>query len=150
MSTRLYPLYQRGNPQLRIFLPNFWMKLIRPKHKIPSNAVQFIVSPEMTKLDVKQYLEKIYNVPVVQVSISNRLGQFRKLEGKGYIVKDDDIKYAFVTLPKDMVFEFPNLLPEEKQKELSDQMKEIELARDTYKKDQERFKDRPGVPTWFN
>ena len=52
--------------------------------------------------------------------------------------------------PKEVKFEFPNLLPEERKKEQSDQMKEIERVRDTYRKDQERFKDRPGVPTWFN
>lgn len=75
MSTRLYPLYQRGNPQLRVLLPNFWMKLIPPKHKLPPNTVQFIVSPEMTRFDVKQYLEKIYKVPVVDVRIANRLGK---------------------------------------------------------------------------
>ncbi|KAF0287307.1 putative 39S ribosomal protein L23, mitochondrial [Amphibalanus amphitrite] len=149
MSTRLYPLYQRGNPQLRIFLPNFWMKLLKPTHPIPSNAVQFMVSPEMTKHDVKQYLEKIYNVPVVEVNIANKMGKLRRTD-KGYIVKDDDLKYAFVTLPKDMTFEFPNLMSEEKKQERSDQMKEIERVKDTYKKDQDRFKDRPGVPTWFN
>ncbi|XP_043196526.1 probable 39S ribosomal protein L23, mitochondrial [Amphibalanus amphitrite] len=149
MSTRLYPLYQRGNPQLRIFLPNFWMKLLKPTHPIPPNAVQFMVSPEMTKHDVKQYLEKIYNVPVVEVNIANKMGKLRRTD-KGYIVKDDDLKYAFVTLPKDMTFEFPNLMSEEKKQERSDQMKEIERVKDTYKKDQDRFKDRPGVPTWFN
>ena len=49
-----------------------------------------------------------------------------------------------------MTFEFPNLQPEEKKQELSDQMKEIDRVRDTYKKEQDKFKDRPGVPTWFN
>ena len=27
--TSSYPLYRRGNPQLRVYLPNFWMKLAR-------------------------------------------------------------------------------------------------------------------------
>jgi hypothetical protein len=40
MSTRWYPIYQRGNPQLRIFLPNFWMKLVQlEKISAPSNKV---------------------------------------------------------------------------------------------------------------
>ena len=65
-------------------------------------------------------------------------------------MKDDDVKYAFVTLPKDMTFEFPNLLPEEKKQEQTDQMKEIDRVRETYRKDQARYRDRPGVPTWFN
>ena len=60
-----YPLYRRGNPQLRIYLPNFWMKLLNPEKQFvraPPNRVTFEVSPEMTKLDVKNYLEKIYKV----------------------------------------------------------------------------------------
>jgi len=104
----------------------------------------------MTKHDVKQYLEKIYNVPVVQVNISNRLGEFRAVQGKNYIVKDEDVKYAYVTLPKDMAFEFPKLVPEEKKQEMSDSLKEMDQAKETHRKDQERFRDRPGVPTWFN
>lgn len=53
---------------------------------------------EMTKFDIKNYLEKIYNVPVVDVKTKITLGKFKKDVGKGYIIKDDDIKYAFVTL----------------------------------------------------
>ena len=55
MSTRWYPIYQRGNPQRRVFLPNFWMKLVKEKNdiKTPPNRIQFIVSSEMTKMDAK-------------------------------------------------------------------------------------------------
>jgi large subunit ribosomal protein L23 len=50
-----------------VFLPNFWLKLVRPKHKLPPNVVQFIVSIQMTKHDIRNYLEKIYKIPVVDV-----------------------------------------------------------------------------------
>lgn len=50
MSTRWYPLYRRGNPQLRVFLPNFWMKIVKPEHKQPENIVTFHVSLEMVSL----------------------------------------------------------------------------------------------------
>ena len=43
------------------------MKLIRPIEKQPPNIVHFIVSMEMTKYDVKNYLEKIYKIPVVDI-----------------------------------------------------------------------------------
>nr|XP_034833417.1 probable 39S ribosomal protein L23, mitochondrial isoform X1 [Maniola hyperantus] len=98
MSTRWYPIYQRGNPQLRVFLPNFWMKLVRPSANQQPNLVEFHCSMEMTKHDIKNYLEKIYNVPVIDVKTRIALGKFRKDIGKGYIVKDDDIKFAYVTL----------------------------------------------------
>ena len=68
MSTRWYPLFQRGNPQLRVFLPNFWMKLVKPKAlRTPPNVLHFKVSPEMTRLDIRNYLQQIYKLPVVNV-----------------------------------------------------------------------------------
>lgn len=53
---------------------------------------------EMTKYDIKNYLEKIYNVKVVDVRTRIALGETRRVPGKGYVIKDDDIKYAFITL----------------------------------------------------
>merc|ERR1712213_268505 len=76
MSSRWYPLYNRGNPQLRIFLPNFWMKLVKNKDiKLPPNVVTFQVSSEMTRVDVKNYLERIYKVPVLNVKTINTIGR---------------------------------------------------------------------------
>ena len=51
------------------------MKLVKPSHTLLPNQVQFVVSSQMTKLDVKQYLEKIYNLPVIHVSTYNRMGK---------------------------------------------------------------------------
>ena len=72
--------------------------------KLPPNHVVFQVSPEMTKLDVKNYLEKIYKVPVYNVMTRNVTGEVKK---PGFLdpdfditplYKEDDIKYAYVTL----------------------------------------------------
>lgn len=52
------------------------MKLDKPEFELLPNQVQFVVSPEMTRLDVKQYLEKIYNVPVVHVSTFIKMGTY--------------------------------------------------------------------------
>ena len=38
-----YPIYQAGDPQLRVFLPLFWMKVIRPKYRTPPDMVHFEV-----------------------------------------------------------------------------------------------------------
>uniref|UniRef100_A0A673VX42 Large ribosomal subunit protein uL23m n=1 Tax=Salmo trutta TaxID=8032 RepID=A0A673VX42_SALTR len=59
-----YPLYQIGNPQLRIFRPPFSLTLVRPGKEQPQDTVQFRIPMEMTKCDVRNYLEKLYNVPV--------------------------------------------------------------------------------------
>lgn len=102
MSTRWYPLYQRGSPQLRVFLPNFWLKLIRPERRQPENIVTFNVSMEMVRIfqfysftsfirgfvifqtiyDVKNYLTNIYKLPVQEVRTRIALGKTRRDRGK--------------------------------------------------------------------
>lgn len=98
MSTRWYPIYQRGGPQLRVFLPNFWMKVIRPTEVQPENVVTFSCSMEMTKYDVKNYLEKIYKIPVVDVRTRIATGETKKDQIYGYVTKAEDAKIAYVTL----------------------------------------------------
>lgn len=58
------------------------MKLVKPSHNLLPNQVQFIVSSEMTKLDVKQYLEKIYDIPVINVTTFNKMGKILSLHVK--------------------------------------------------------------------
>ncbi|XP_015176204.1 PREDICTED: 39S ribosomal protein L23, mitochondrial [Polistes dominula] len=144
MSTRWYPLYQKGNPQLRIFLPNFWLKLIEPKHKQPKNVVQFECSMEMTKFDVINYLEKIYNVKPVDVRTRIALGKCKKLHGRYYVIKEDDVKLAYVILDKKESFTFPDLFPQKENK--------TESALDEVKQDFKLYlKDckEPSEPGWF-
>jgi len=133
MSTRIYPLYQRGNPQLRVFLPNFWMKVVKAPNnqRNPPNVVNFHVSPEMTKLDVKNYLEKIYKLPVVNVRTfiagghtHESLPSWRTDQTEGYfrqkgtasLYKDDDVKMVRVTFPTDFKFEHPEVTKNPKEK----------------------------------
>lgn len=98
MSSRWYPLYQRGNPQLRVFLPNFWLKIVRPVPEQPANVVQFACSMEMTKHDVKNYLEKIYDIKVMDVRTRIALGKTKRDQVVGYVTKEEDTKLAYVTL----------------------------------------------------
>ncbi|CAK1580924.1 unnamed protein product [Parnassius mnemosyne] len=149
MSTRWYPIYQRGNPQLRVFLPNFWMKMVRPHPKQLPNIVHFQCSMEMTKYDIKNYLEKIYNIPVVDVRTKITLGRFRKDYGQGYIVKDDDVKYAYIVLPKDMTFKFPEIFDSKKNDE-EENMKSLDEAKKNFSDYLEKNKDRTDVPSWFS
>lgn len=72
------------------------MKLVKPQHNQPKNVVEFHVSMEMTKIDVKNYLEKIYNVYPVYVNTRIALGKTHMPEK--FVVKEDDIKIAYVVL----------------------------------------------------
>ena len=150
MSTRFYPIYQLGNPQLRIFLPNFWMKLVKPEEPQPPNVVQFITHTGMTNYDIKNYLEKIYNVKVVHVQSDLEDGKIRPAFKNGYLVKEDDFRRAYVTLPRDVKFEFPSL---ESEKKKADEIKEREDHLEQIKKMNRAFakqkKGRIDVPAWL-
>ncbi|XP_064921243.1 large ribosomal subunit protein uL23m isoform X4 [Columba livia] len=94
----VYPLFQLGGPQLRIFRPNFFMLAVRPGVPQPEDTVQFRVSMEMTKVDIKNYLEKIYNVPVATVRTRIQYGANNKRNHKNQRVKKPDYKVAYVQL----------------------------------------------------
>ncbi|KOC68461.1 putative 39S ribosomal protein L23, mitochondrial [Habropoda laboriosa] len=145
MSTRWYPLYQKGNPQLRVFLPNFWLKLVKPERNQPNNIIQFHCSMEMTRFDVKNYLEKIYDIHPIQVNTRIALGKTHK--PTNFVVKDDDVKIAYVTLPKGETFTFPNVLPEDNtdKSQLKETMNEHKKNFQDFKGDSKM----PGFPTWF-
>lgn len=72
--------------------------MIRPEHAQPENVVNFAVSMEMTKFDVKNYLTEIYKVPVVEVRTRIAAGKSKQHPNFRYVVKNDDVKIAYVTL----------------------------------------------------
>jgi len=160
MSTRWYPLYAAGAPQLRVFLPNFWMKMVKPYTPQPPNKVQFHVSMEMTKFDVKNYLEKIYKVKVMAAQLQVSDGRYvspHKPEGqdayhlgKRKMRKMPDFKIAYVTLAEDEKFEFPEIFPEDKQEKMDNQQKEqgAHFKRDAIIQSNRDW-DRAGTPGWF-
>lgn len=51
------------------------MKIVRSEEPLPPNMVLFQTSIEMTQYDVKNYLEKIYKVPVVEVKTTIKMGE---------------------------------------------------------------------------
>jgi len=157
MTTRIHRLWQPGNPQRRVFLPNFWMKLVRTptvgEQRLPRNCAKFQVPLQMTRLDVRQYLEKIYDLPVRDVTTyveqgditwSNRADtQYRRA-----VWKKDDRKYAIVVMERSANFIFPDLFPadqdetnqiEQSKKTVADFSKPAELA----------LRNRKGIGKWL-
>ncbi|AWP08728.1 putative 39S ribosomal protein L23 mitochondrial isoform 2 [Scophthalmus maximus] len=94
----LYPLYQLGNPQLRIFRPKWSLTLVRPGKEQPPDTVQFRIPMVMTKCDLKGYLEKIYNVPVGTIRTRIQFGSNKKRNHLNQRVKQPDFKVAYVQL----------------------------------------------------
>lgn len=125
---------------------------------------------EMTKHDVKNYLEKVYNVPVVEVRTRIGMGRTKRDMKVGYVTKEEDDKFAYVTLvcfswnvpnkasvkciynfqPKEHKFVFPELFPAEAKQQQEDDSKSLDQSKELFKKYQERNKDRPGTPGWFS
>ena len=123
--------------------------MVKSERDTPKNHTHFQVHPQMSKLDVKQYLEKMYNVSVLDV-------RTRIVEGKPIyhfseryqIGREDDKKFAFVTMGNGETFEFPEMfkdikLPYQKNEEDYYRMKDEEL------KIEQKNWDRLSVPPWF-
>ncbi|KAJ8271461.1 hypothetical protein COCON_G00103200 [Conger conger] len=146
----LYPLYQFGNPQLRVFRSNFFLTLVRPGREQPPDTVQFRIPIEMTKFDVKNYLQKIYSVPVATVRTRIQYGTNKKRNHLNQRVKTPDYKVAYVQLGQQQTFEFPDIFPEKDTKAAEGTMEDLQ---DKFMEDEkQRQKGDPrrgGVTDWF-
>ncbi|PNJ16428.1 LOW QUALITY PROTEIN: MRPL23 isoform 3 [Pongo abelii] len=94
----VYPLYQLGGPQLRVFRTNFFIQLVRPGVAQPEDTVQFRIPMEMTRVDLRNYLESIYNVPVAAVRTRVQHGSNRRRDHRNVRIKKPDYKVAYVQL----------------------------------------------------
>lgn len=90
---------------VRVFFPNMYMSLLSIRwlgHKTRPVQAVFRVEPKMNKLEIREYLRKIYGLPVVKVMTANFLGKRKRLTGKrkqvGYA--RPDFKKAVVTFEK--------------------------------------------------
>ncbi|XP_068964723.1 large ribosomal subunit protein uL23m isoform X2 [Petaurus breviceps papuanus] len=139
----LYPLYQAGNPQLRIFRTNFFIQLVRPGTAQPEDTVQFRIPMEMTRVDLKNYLQKVYDVPVAAVRTRIQHGSNKKRDHRNVRIKQPDYKVAYVQL-------FPDLFPE---KDRSPEAGSVDDIQNQFMEDErQRQKGEPrrgGVPDWF-
>lgn len=105
----------------------------------------------MTDRDVKNYLEQIYKVPVMNVRMVPKDAKIKRSR-KGYLIKEgDDYCSAYVQMPAGMNFEFPDLFPKEKRDE------EQKIHDDTFDAEKkvekeflEVYQKAKDVPTWFS
>mmetsp|Transcript_9391 Transcript_9391/g.11787 ORF Transcript_9391/g.11787 Transcript_9391/m.11787 type:complete len:123 (-) Transcript_9391:139-507(-) len=87
--------------QYKIFLPDMPITLIGAQSatEVSPARATFRVLPKMTKHEVKEYLTKIYDLPVKKVNTANYMGKYKRALGKRKIIyyKYRDFKKAFVT-----------------------------------------------------
>lgn len=60
---------------VKIMFPSFYMRLVGINTSAKPAQAVFHVPPAMTKTEVKEYLKKIYNVPVLKVFTANFHGK---------------------------------------------------------------------------
>ena len=60
---------------VKVWFPNMFMKLINVRTTCTPAVAKLQVSPRMTKTEVKEYLRKIYQINVLDVSTANFLGK---------------------------------------------------------------------------
>ncbi|XP_075996839.1 large ribosomal subunit protein uL23m [Genypterus blacodes] len=152
MATKrlLFSVYQLGNPQLRIFRPNWFLTLVRPGKEQPPDTVQFRIPMEMTRCDVRNYLQKIYNVPVGAIRTRIQFGSNKKRNHLNQKVKQPDFKVAYVQLGQGQTFTFPDIFPEKDSAPAEGSMEEIqEKYLDDEKQRQKLDPRRGGVTEWF-
>ncbi|KAM4617696.1 large ribosomal subunit protein uL23m [Discoglossus pictus] len=146
----LYPLYQLGNPQLRVFRTNLTMTLVRPGKEQPPDTVQFRIPLEMTKLDVHNYLQSIYNVQVSAVRTRIQYGSNKKRNHLNQKVKRPDYKVAYVQLGQGQTFQFPDLFPEKEDKPEAGSFEEVQ--QEFMENEKQRLRGdlrRGGLNDWF-
>ncbi|XP_033629860.1 39S ribosomal protein L23, mitochondrial-like [Asterias rubens] len=142
-----YPLYVKGNPQCRVFFTDFYMKLVKSDKERPPNVVTFECPVQMTKFDVKNYLDRLYNVPVAKVNTQIVYVAFKRDHRNRRFKPKDDFKLAHVTLPDNQTFEFPdNLFKKETDEDEEDMIEEVKAKQ---KVKDNLLRERGGVPLWF-
>ncbi|ELU03590.1 hypothetical protein CAPTEDRAFT_186143 [Capitella teleta] len=145
-----YPLHYKGNPKNRVFLPMFWMKMVKHWSTLPNFMHKFEVHPQMTKVDVTNYLNKIYDVKVLDVRTDLERGdEWRTHPMTGdEIGPEPDRRVAYVTVDKKDEFDFPDIFkdlaaPEERQ------LESYRSAAKDAALDKKKSWQQQDVPSWF-
>jgi large subunit ribosomal protein L23 len=105
---RSFSLMAKVNKEgFRMWMPNMPITLMRATdatHNMPARAI-FRVLPKMTKHEIKEYLTKIYQLPVKKVNTVNFLGKRKRLQTNRKIIyyKYPDFKKAIVSFDRSML-----------------------------------------------
>ncbi|KJE94381.1 hypothetical protein CAOG_05027 [Capsaspora owczarzaki ATCC 30864] len=95
----------------KVFLPNWYMKVVKPGIPVARNQAVFHVPKEMTKFDIRNYLASIYGLDVLAVNTVNVMGSLSRIHGR-WLRFNKGYKKAYVTLGSE--FSYPLAEPEAK------------------------------------
>jgi large subunit ribosomal protein L23 len=93
-------------PSTIVHLPEMALTLVRRvTARLPYNHFLFRATPSVTKHEVREYLEKVYDVRVARVTTSVSLGKVRRVPGKNRMFRKlADYKRVMVRLADDNTF----------------------------------------------
>jgi large subunit ribosomal protein L23 len=90
----------------RLWFPNITMKLVRSN--LPPHQQALYCPPQLNKFDIKQYLEKLYSVNILDVRTMNYAKRDpKKRSGTKELGGVPQYKKVIVTLDQDFVFPPP-------------------------------------------
>ncbi|KAI9096919.1 ribosomal protein L23/L15e core domain-containing protein [Phlyctochytrium arcticum] len=89
-------------PKQKLFFPNIIMRLLRSN--LPPHQCVFRCPPQLNKIDIKQYLEKLYDIQVNDVRTMNYLGRLHRMPRSTDKIRSASYKKVIVTMEEDFVF----------------------------------------------
>lgn len=134
--------------QARIFLPKWFVKVVRPGRELPEDTVQLHVPIDMSKIDIKNYMEKIYNIPVAKVNTRIQAGKVKSKIYRNDAIqyRTPDIKVAYVIL-KESTFKFPDVFPPDDEVKIEDNESQLD---DIDEENKNSFENTISKQSWFN
>mmetsp|Transcript_32919 Transcript_32919/g.87325 ORF Transcript_32919/g.87325 Transcript_32919/m.87325 type:complete len:126 (-) Transcript_32919:273-650(-) len=86
----------------KVYFPNEIITLMNPVKMSeltePTEAIKVRVNPKLTRVEIKNWMEALYDTPVKRVNTANYEGKIQRVPGgKGYY-KRPDFKVGYVAL----------------------------------------------------
>jgi ribosomal protein L23 len=89
----------------KLFFPNVVIKLVRSN--LPPHQQVFHCPPQLNKLDIKQLLQKMYNIGITDIRTMNYLPKHDRNKSASRRVSTNIASYKKVIVTMDQDFDFP-------------------------------------------
>merc|ERR1719354_645312 len=143
----VFPVNYEGAPQRRLYMPEWYVTMVKPDEKnLPKNYVKFHIPADMTKYDLKEYLDKVYGVKVMNIKLT--IVGYQKYKFPTPWIKGgykwefmDPYHEAHVYLPRGETFEYPDFLKSvkgENKSSILEQYEEMRAQREAEKQEKNK------------
>ncbi|KAI8910289.1 ribosomal protein L23/L15e core domain-containing protein [Gorgonomyces haynaldii] len=89
-------------PGAKVFFPNITLKLVRSN--LPPHQAVFHCPPTLNKFDIRQLLEKMYDLQITDIRTMNYLGKPSQMRNGRKIKGQPKYKKAIVSMQEDFVW----------------------------------------------